>query len=751
MRLRWKLLVLALTALAAGCLVTWASWMRAGASLGREHLAYARAHQGFSFPAHVVTRAVAPTEVAPARRVAEAKARGYRAECKQPGPGTFCEKALTVVPRSGATLEPLLLGVLLGEDQELRTHLPLAQAPQHLVDAILASEDRSFRTHRGVNFSALLRAAFANTREGQYAQGGSTLTMQVVRSLSQRTEKTLWRKLREAAQAMGLERAVGKDAVLQLYLDVPYLGQKGGTAVCGFQEAARHYFGVDAQALDLAQAATLVAILPGPGHLAPDRFPEACLQRRNRILNELGRLFHHDVTAALARPLGLSKPSPLPPERFPSYLQAVRLELERRLPKAVVYGAGLTVETGLDVVMQQEAEALFPAKLAAYAQLVAPQKSGPLQAVGLALDAQTGAVRALYGGLSATATSFNRATQAHRQPGSSFKPLVYALAFSQRGADGAPRFTAASTEPNAPRLFKTPKGDWRPLNVGGESSVTACLAQGLAWSQNIATASLLEELGGPAPLTAFAKEAGFDTTAFPQELGLALGQAEVTPLEMAQLAALIANGGQRVRGSTVLRAVDGAGKQLLSPEPAVRVLSAEAAALTRELMRLVIDVGTGGAIRGVAGEAGYAGPAMGKTGTTDSEKDLWFVGATPTTAAVVWLGYDRPVRVGAAAADLAAPLWGWWLGRSARVDGLPLPDFSAQPALSKKPICTVTGKLPNETCAVINAPFLPGTAPKALCPTTHPPAVPIELLPGHESLWKRKAREAAEAAEAAPP
>jgi penicillin-binding protein 1A len=238
---------------------------------------------------------------------------------------------------------------------------------------------------------------------------------------------------------------------------------------------------------------------------------------------------------------------------------------------------------------------------------------------------------------------------------------------------------------------------------------------------------------------------GFDTAAFPQELGLALGQAEVTPLEMAQLSALIANGGLRVQGSTVVRAVDGAGKEVLALPKSERVLSAQAAALTRDLMRLVIDYGTGGAIRGVAGEAGYAGPAMGKTGTTDSEKDLWFVGATPKTAVVVWLGYDQPVRVGASAADLAAPLWGWWVGRSTRVDGLPLPDFSAQPTVVKKPICTVTGKLPNETCTVINAPFLPGTAPKVLCPTTHPPAVPIEQMPGHESLWKRKAREAAEA------
>jgi membrane peptidoglycan carboxypeptidase len=718
----------------------WSRWMAEGAALGRAHQQLQTVHPGWSFPARIVSQSIPLEPLAPKRRVAEAKVRGYTENCwaKEEVPGTYCEKSKRVIPRGGSALEPVQLGMLIGPDGELRTHLPLADAPKQLIDAILASEDREFRNHAGVSFTALARAVFANSKDGQYSQGGSTLTMQVVRNLSQRSEKKVSRKLREMALAMGLDAALGKDAVLQMYLDAPYLGQRGTFSVCGFSEAARHYFGKDIRQLDLAQTATLVAILPGPGKLAPDKNPDACRARRDRLLAELGRSYGYDVKEALAAPIVLAPQVPIP-ERFPAFVSIVRARLEAELPKPVVYGAGLTVETSIDVVMQQEAETLFPLKTKSYEGLVMA-KPGTLQTVGLALDVRTGSLLAVYSGTGSTVSGFNRATQAHRQPGSSFKPLVYALAFSTK------KYTSASTQPNSPREFKTAAGKWRPVNVGGEATVTACLAEGLAWSQNIATASLLEDLGGPQPLIDFAKKSGFDTTAFPAEMGLALGQAEVTPLEMAQFAAMISNGGRKVDGTPILKATDAAGTQRLGPpKPGAVILDPAAAALTRDLMRLVIEHGTGGATRGVAGETGYQGPAMGKTGTTDSEKDLWFVGATPKIATVIWIGFDQPSRIGAAAADLAAPLWGWWMGKSTQYDAPPLPDFPKEPLIVKQNICTESGKLPNETCKVILAPFVPGTIPGQTCETEHPAIDPGFVASAHESLWKRKAREAAEA------
>lgn len=744
---RWVLVGLIFCALAAGipAFAVGRQWVREGEALARAHRSFESTHPGWSFPGRVLVRAMPDAQMSPARRIAEAKVRGYVDGCKAPGPGTYCEKTQSVTPRFGTTLEDVQLGMLIGPEGELRTHLPIEEAPKHLIDAILAAEDRDFRNHSGVSVTGLLRAAVRNSREGQYAQGGSTLTMQVVRNLNQRSEKTIARKLREAGLAIGLENELGKDGVLQMYLDAPYLGQRGTFSVSGFQEASRHYFGIDAQQLDLAQAATLVAILPGPGKFAPDRHPENCKARRDHILTELGRINGYDVAAALATPLTLSAPSTSLAERFPAYLNAVRTELERRFPKSVVYSHGLTVEVGIDLVMQAEAETLFPVKTKAFELLVGRQKSGPLQAVGVAMDTKSGLIRALYGGHDISSTGFNRATQSHRQPGSSFKPLVYALAFSQVNADGTPKFTAASTQPNLPRVFKTPQGDWRPYNVSGESSVTASLAQGLAWSQNIATASLLDTLGGPRPLIEFAKNIGFDVSTFPEEYGLSLGQAEVTPLEMAMLAATIGNGGLKITPSTLVRVVDVSGAERASaPVAGASVMTPEAAALTRELMRLVVDNGTGGAIRGVAGEGGYQGQVMGKTGTTDSEKDLWFVGATPRHAMAVWLGYDQPVRVGAAAADLAAPLWGWWMGHSTRVDGGKPPEFTDGPKVTRQVICTITGLKPNDTCKMINAPFLANTGPKGTCEVDH--TLEQAYAPeAHESLWKRKAREAAEA------
>ncbi len=727
---------------AAGWLVVHASWMtwnREGAELGQRHARYEVAHKGWSFPARIFAPAH-PLEGPPARQVAEAKARDYRPDCApSPARGTYCERPARVVPRNGADLEPqfepLLLGVLVGPDAELREHLPLGEAPPHLIDLLLIGEDREFFTHDGVNFRAALRALIANAQDGGYSQGASTLTMQLVRNLTQRTEKTVWRKLREMALAQGLERALGKEAVLGMYLDAPYLGQRGGLSVCGFQAAARHYFGKDARDLSLAEAATLVAILPAPGKLGADRFSVAALARRDRLLEALAENKGYDVREALGSPLlGFAAPPSI--ERFPAYLSATRAELLKVLPAETVYGAGLVVETGIDVVAQTEAERLFPEKTRYFEELLG-RRGERLQGVGVVIDAHNGLVRALYGGHDAAATGFNRATQARRQPGSAFKPVVFAMAFSERS------FTAATPVTNAPRRFVTPQGNWYPRNVAGEYTPTASLAYALAWSQNVATASLLEALGGPRPLIDFATKLGFDTRDFPEEMGLALGQAEVTPLEMAELAGLVANGGSRLDATPILRVTNAAGTVLRRPpEPGPPVLSREAAALTRDLMRLVIDGGTGGAVRG-AGQAGYHGPAIGKTGTTDSEHDLWFIGATPALAAVVWLGYDTPARVGATASDLTAPLWGWWMRAITQYDGA-REEFAPEPKIVRARICSITGQQPNASCPTIYAPFLPGTIPKTPCLETHPPAEERS----HESLWKRLQRERDEAASA---
>lgn len=644
-------------------------------------------------------------------------------------PGSFCGRDGTVVPRQGDAMEPVLLGWLIGPDAEVRTHLPLAEAPAHLIAALTTAEDDRFYDHMGVDLIGTARAALVNLRGGGVRQGASTLTMQVVRGIVQHSERTYARKLREMASAVAVDRAMGKDGILQIYLDLPYLGQDGSLSICGFEAAARYYWGIGAAELSVAQAATLASILPGPARWAPDRFPELAQARRDALLRRMAEK-GWDVDAALAEPMGASPHPVLPPERDLAYLGAVRTELLGRLPPEVVYGAGLEVHTAMDLVAQEDGLALLSERVAFLERTVGRRGPGPLRAAGVVLDPATGALVAVADTGMERSTDFSRAVDARRQPGSSFKPVVYALGLSARDATGAPRFTTASTFPNTPRAFAE---GWVPRNVGGHYTPTATIADGLASSHNVVSVSLLMEAGGPDALVELAARLGFDTTAFPHEPGLALGQAEVSVLEMARFAGLIDASGRAVSGSALRSVRDAAGRERL-PAAALgdAILEPETAQLVRELMGLVVSQGTGGGLRGRAGFPGYDGPAFGKTGTSDDEKDLWFVGGTGQLVAAMWLGYDEPTRVGAAASDFAAPLWGWWMNAVhtgwARAPLAPVD-------LDHAWVCSQTGRLAGPGCRGLQAPFRKGTAPHVACDGAHGPEA--WTLLDHVSLWDK--------------
>ena len=710
-----------------------------------DHRKHKVAHSGWSFPARVWSDS-AILDLPKKQLMEHARIRGYRLACPAREPGEFCDKTGSVIPRGGAfpegqqpaglagwtrpiALEPIMIGYLIGTDGEVREHLPIDEAPEHLIDAIIAAEDEDFWNHPGVNPMASLRALWANLQKSRYSQGASTLTMQVVRRLSQNEEKTISRKIREMAMAITLDGYLGKEGVLQMYLDAPYLGQSGNLSICGFEAASRHYWGKSAKDLTLGEAATLAGILPAPGRYGPDIAPKLAKLRRDRVLRRM-ELMGYDVSKARAEDVKVNL-TPVPKTLYPSYMQATRAWLEAHLPTSTVYGAGLNVYTALDVVAQEKTERVLNEKVAYMEGQLGRSEDEPLQAAGAMVDPYTGALVAVFGGRDATSTSFNRATQARRQAGSSFKPMVYALAFSRMDGDGMPLYTAGDTVPNMRRTFENTDG-WRPRNVGGKYSKTIPLAAALASSSNIGAASLLEELGGARHLVDFADRMGFEKRWLPEELGLALGQGEVTPLEMASFVGAVVNGGRRATGSPVLIARDAAKQIPVGAMGGERpVMSPEAASLTRELMRGVVLSGTGGAVRGVNGIEGYKGEAIGKTGTTDKELDLWFIGGTPNYASALWVGYDTPARVGGSASEVAAPLWGWWM-RSIHENVDPRP-FEG-PELVYKRICKITGKLVQSGCLGIRAPFLPGTAPRTVskeCATSDPDREYV-------SLWKRR-------------
>ena len=743
----------------------WAGIRAETARMVRSHVSYQVDHPGWSFPGRVWS-APAPLDLPPARLAAHAEARGYTFTCPAVQPGEFCRDDGTAIPRGGRfaegdqpagtdgwtrplALEPVLVGWLIGDHAEVREHLPIEQAPAHLIQAIIAAEDDAYYDHFGVNPRGVLRAAWVNARGEGLQQGASTITMQVVRNLSQRKDRTLQRKVHEALAAIAIDRDLGKEGVLQMYLDAPYLGQWGSFSICGFQAAARYYYGVDAAQLDLAQAATLASILPAPGRFSPDRHPERARARRDRTLDrmvELGMVPASAAEQAKAQPAEAT-PQGLPDPRFPAYLQATRAWLEGALPATVVTGSGLEVHTALDVVAQGETERVLAEQSTWLEKQVGRGTADRLQAAGALVDVETGLLVATYGGTQELATDFNRATQARRQSGSSIKPLVYAMAFSQRDSEGQPTWQANSTVRNGRRVFPNTDG-WMPRNVGGKYSTTSTLAMGLAWSENVATASLLEELGGAPAFIAFAQQLGFDTSGWRDELGLALGTGEVSPLEMARFVATVLNEGRLASGRPVVMARDAGGATRVAAQaPRQPALDPHAAALTRDLMRLVIEYGTGGASRAASGRPGFGGPAIGKTGTTDSEKDLWFVGGTGHYASALWLGYDRPQRIGASASDLAAPLWGWWM----RAVHSHLPEREL-PGLDTMhwAVCTQSGLRSNGTCRMIGAPFFDRSElPRSACGVAHPP--PDPTVEKYEGLWRRKAREQAEEAEEADP
>ena len=717
-------------------------------SLVDQHIHHEVSHPGWSFPG-TIWSAPASLILEPELLIEHAKIRDYSSNCPATEPGQYCEESGEVIPRGGVfpeglqpkpdgnwsippALEPIKLSTLMGDDTERRIYLAYDDAPAVLIQSLLASEDAEFYEHSGVNFQALFRAALINIQGGRFEQGASTLSMQLYRNLSRKTEKTIQRKVFEMAAAITLDTYLGKKGVLQMYLNAPYLGQDGSISVCGFEAASQYYFDIPAKDLSLSQAATLVGILPAPGRYRPDLYPEKAKTRRNLVLERLHQYNGVDIQDALLEPIEVTLKQPEEP-KHPSYVQATRQWLNDNLPENIIYGSGLNVFTGMDLVAQSRTETELIEESLFLRKLSGLPETPKLEAAAVLIDIESGYLSAVYAGTILSATDFSRATQARRQAGSSFKPLIYALALEQIDENDDPIWKTYDTVPNEQRTFPNTNG-WRPRNNGGKYTATTTLSRAMAISQNVATTNILEKIGGPRPLIDFAYRLGFNTDDFPEEMGLALGQAEVTPHEMSRMSGIIANGGYWITGQPVVQAIDLAGKNhAVSKARGERVISEYSATLTRELMRLVITAGTGGASRGTLGKYGYSGPAIGKTGTTDKHKDLWFVGATPHFSSALWLGYDIPGDLHASSSDFAAPIWGWWMreihnGYDKKKEFVGL-DFT------RRAVCAESGQYGNESCKLVATSLVHDQRPKGKCEIEHPPVDPEKK---HQSLWERK-------------
>jgi penicillin-binding protein 1A len=575
--------------------------------------------------------------------------------------------------------------------REQRIEVPLARVSPNLVHAIIAIEDQRFYEHGGVDVVRVLGAAFNNLRLGRAAQGGSTLTQQLARQSFLTPDKTLRRKLKEVVVAARLEQEFSKDQILQLYLNKVYFGD----GLYGAEAASLGYFGKHASELNVAEAATLAGLVKSPSTYAPTVNADRAVARRNVVLKEMldsGAIDQAVYRASVATPLRLAD-ALRREDSFGQYFQEeVRKQLVQKFGSDRVYQGGLKVYTTIDLDMQKAAEAAVQRSLADIEKRQATRRvkkigSDPLQAALVAIDPHTGEVRALVGGRDFDESHFNRAMQARRQPGSAFKPFVYAAALENG-------YTPATLITNLNDPTMTVQGAWVPEDEHLDSdSIT--MRQALKVSSNRAAVRMLDEVGIPTTVR-YAKLLGVGSV--PNVPSLALGSGEVTLASMTAAYAAFANGGMVPTPTLVRRVETTTGEVLYAADaPPRRALSETTAFLMTSMLADVINSGTAWTAR----RTGFTLPAAGKTGTTNDYKDAWFVGYTPHLVAGVWVGYDQPRTIigQGYAAELAVPMWARFMMTATHDDE---PDWFRPPSgVTSATICRISGKLATDGCRAV--------------------------------------------------
>lgn len=565
---------------------------------------------------------------------------------------------------AGIALDPDRVAAFPGPGGRDRVPVRLDQVPRHLIDALVATEDRRFLDHNGLDPRRIVGAMVANLRQGRLAQGGSTLTQQLARTLFLGTRRSLLRKVREVAIAFALERRFDKPRLLEAYLNHIYLGQDGADAIHGVGRAAEFFFDEDVSELDVGESAMLVGIIRGPSLYSPHRHLERARARRDlvlRLMNEEGLLAGDALERALAADLDIAPPPPgSGGARW--YLDHLRGELASS--GLDPDGAGLTVISTLEPSAQAAAERVVSRRLAALERMrprLARQEA-PLQAALVAIDPWTGEIIAMVGGRSYAASQYNRATTAHRQPGSAFKPIVALAALT---GDEEHRYTLASTLADEPLRVDTPAGVWNPSNADARFLGPVTLRRALETSRNVPFARLGMAIG-PARIVETARRLGIRSPLVPVP-ALALGASEVSLLELTSAYAALAAEGLRTSPHSVRSVLDPNGDRLGDTEPseAERVFTPAETYLLTSALRGVVEEGTGTTVR----ELGYRGPVAAKSGTTNGSRDAWFVGYTPEMAVGVWVGFDDGTPLGLSGSQAALPIFTGFLLETLGPDG----------------------------------------------------------------------------------
>lgn len=554
-----------------------------------------------------------------------------------------------------AVLDPELFAQYYGDKPILRNVVDLGQIPPLCKDALLAIEDPQFLEHSGISFTSLLRAVVANLRHGRFAQGGSTITQQLVKNYFLTEEKTLSRKLTEIAMSFLVERRASKEDILETYLNLIYMGQNGPFEVRGFAAAAQHYFAKPIQTLETEQCALLAAILNSPGLYNPFTRPDAARKRRTRVLEKMrdsGHISAQAFAAADAAPLPKA-PGRVLTEPAPYFVRAVRKELEKM---GLDLSQGLRVYTTLDLRAQEAAQKAVRSGLEKLESSVASlrklkEKGKNLEALLIASDPSSGFITAIVGGRSYVATQYNRAVESRRQVGSIMKPFVYLAALEGKNPNGDP-YLATTEIDDSTFALKYEGQSWTPKNYDGKSRGMIPMWYGLVESLNSATARLGWSIGIKNVISV-ARKLGIESKLEPLP-SLSLGAFELSPMEVLGAYTSLARLGTHVPLSSIYRVEDLGGSELFAFRPTEeKAVSPESAAVLVSMLKAVVDHGTGRGARTM----GLTGAIAGKTGTTNDKKDAWFAGFSPEMAAVVWVGYDDNTPHGLTGGGGAVPIW----------------------------------------------------------------------------------------------
>jgi len=586
----------------------------------------------------------------------------------QEGPATLVFKGgrlASVTPlQHGAPLrnywlEPQVITTLFGSSRSKRRVVKYQQLPKDLINAVVAAEDHTFFTHHGINLFRIFVAALADLRAGKAVEGASTLTMQLARNFFLTPRRTIRRKLQEIFIAILLEHRFSKERIFDLYSNEIYLGQSGSFSIYGFGEAANAYFNKNISSLTLPEAALLAGIIRGPNFYSPYRHAKRATDRRNHILEEMaeaGFISKAQVREASAAPLGLA-PENVGGSQAPYFVDMIQDELLSHFSEQQLLSQSYRIYTTLDPDLQRAASEAVATGMEEVDKRIAGMRHHPPEPAGgpkqpqvamVVLDPHTGAIRALVGGRNYTRSQLNHAL-ARRQPGSSFKPFVYAAALNSAVDGSQPLITPATTLMDEPTTFQFGDQVYEPRNYEGEYLGLVTVREALAHSLNVATVRLAQMVGYE-KIRDLAISAGInqDIKATP---AIALGAYEATPVEIAGSYTVFSNSGTYEKPRSILMVNNADGQTIYRvPEVSRQVLDPRISFLMVSLMESVINGGTGSGVR----TRGFTLPAAGKTGTSH---DGWFAGFTSNLLAVVWVGYDNDRELDLSGAASALPVW----------------------------------------------------------------------------------------------